>query len=161
MITHCASIREFRLELYKNYLSDDYYEDERTFDMNPNLDMKGGWLTRDPWMTKTKAGVSVAHFRIGCKHSDTVTYFFDCEAWGKQAEFVMKNFNAGRFIMFSGFAKQNDYKKDGTTIKNVVFVAKEIFFGDSKMEIARPPVEEEHPEEGFKGLETSDEEMPF
>jgi len=118
MIEYHATIEDCRRVFYKNYVSESYYEDERDFDMYLNMVAVGGRLTKDPWLNQTKSGEPVAHFRIACKRNKNITDFFNCEAWGSDAEFVMKNFTKGRFIQIGGYIKQDDFRQDGTTNNN-------------------------------------------
>lgn len=128
MIEHHASIADCRKVFYKNYVSEAYYEDERDFDMYLNMIAIGGWLTKDPYLNETRNGEKVAHFRIACKRTKTITDFFNCEAWGEDAEFVMERYKKGSFVQLGGFLRQNDFKKDGTTVNNCVIVGHSFYF---------------------------------
>ena len=168
MIENMATIRECRTVFYKNYLSEKYYDDERIFDMNPNLCMLGGRLTNDPNVLTTKTGKTVAHFRIAVQTGKEETSFFNCDAWGKTAEFIQKNFSKGRFIIVSGQLKQDDYKHDETTKNNYLIVANQVYFGDgsgrkySEGEDGNQEQDSADQNNGYAQFqETDDGEMPF
>lgn len=73
-----------------------------------------GNLTRDPELRNTKGGNQVANFGMAVRgfKKDEVT-FIDCEAWGRDAEYITTNFVTGDKIAISA-----EYRLDKFTDKN-------------------------------------------
>lgn len=160
MMSHRASVADFRAEFGKNYLDFDYYEDERSYPMN--ITAQSGRLTRDPELRYTKAQQRpVCLFRIAVDRPGVKdkTDFFDCVAWDKKAEFVSRYFKKGQRIEVSGILTSREYEKNGEKRTATEIRCDQVFFGDSKKE---PEPTGNWPPGGAGGFEeTEDEEMPF
>jgi len=82
-----------------------------------NLIVLKGRLTRDPELKSVngKNGeTSVCKFSIAVdKTFGEGADFFNCEIWGKRAEFVDKFFTKGKEILVSGSHESRKYLKDG------------------------------------------------
>ncbi len=82
-----------------------------------NLIVLKGRLTRDPELKSVngKNGeTSVCKFSIAVdKTFGEGADFFNCEIWGKRAEFVNKFFPKGKEILISGSHESRKYLKDG------------------------------------------------
>jgi single-strand DNA-binding protein len=80
--------------------------------------MLGGNLTRDIEIRVTPQGTPVGQFGLAVNHKYTSpggekreeVSFFDCEAWGKTAEFVGKFLNKGCNVLIEGRAKQETWE---------------------------------------------------
>ena len=59
-----------------------------------------------------------------------VTYFFDVDIWGKQAENVKKFSGKGRKVLIEGRLRQESYEKEGQKKTVVKIVAESIEFLD-------------------------------
>lgn len=93
-----------------------------------------GRLTAAPELRKTSSGESVCSFSVACDKSyKGEAQFFDVVAWRKTAEFAAKYLTKGKHIFIAGRADENKWTdKDGNKRRNVVCVADEIYFGDTK-----------------------------
>lgn len=74
-----------------------------------------GRLTRDPEQKQTQTGTSVAKFAVAVnrKFEKEKAEFFNCTAFGKTADFVIKYFSKGQEIVLSG-RMENDKYQDKT-----------------------------------------------
>jgi single-strand DNA-binding protein len=80
-----------------------------------NLVVLMGNLTRDPEFTETQSGKQVCKFSIAVSRDfEEGTDFFNCTAWGKQAENINKYFCKGKKILIKGRIKVTDSERDGT-----------------------------------------------
>lgn len=78
--------------------------------INLNKVLLGGNLTRDPEVKYTASNQAVAKIGVAVNRrwrtpegeQREETTFVDCEAWGKQAEFIGKYFTKGRPIFIEG-----------------------------------------------------------
>ncbi len=99
-----------------------------------------GNLTRDPEIRYSQGenSLAIARFSIAVNRrfaregEDNVDYF-NCTAFGKQAEFVEKYFHKGSRMMLSGRIQNNNYTNDkGEKVYSVQIVAEEIEFAERK-----------------------------
>lgn len=100
-----------------------------------------GRLTRDPEIrySQTDSNMAIARFSLAVdrrfkKQGDTVTAdFFNCTAFGKQAEFVEKYLKQGTKIVVTGRIQNDNYtNKDGQKVYSVQIMVEEIEFAESK-----------------------------
>lgn len=98
-------------------------------------------LTRDPEVRYSQgekstaiASFSVAVNRKYAKETDEVKAdFFNCTAFGKQAEFVEKYLKQGTKILLSGRVQNNNYtNKEGQKVYSTQIMVEEIEFAESK-----------------------------
>ena len=73
-----------------------------------------GRITADLELKTTQAGNSVVSFRIAVDdgkdaNGNKITDFFECEAWGKNAENICKFFGKGRMIAIVGKLKSSSW----------------------------------------------------
>jgi single-strand DNA-binding protein len=91
-----------------------------------------GRLTRDPELRYTSSGTSVASFNIAFndKYLDNEkTYFFNCIAWGKLGETIVKYFKKGEQIPISGKLTQRSWDdKAGNKRSTVEIQVSDIHF---------------------------------
>ena len=96
-----------------------------------------GRLTRDPELRLTagEQKCSVTRFGIAVpkKKNREEADFFNVECWEKLAEFAEKYLRKGIKVILSGRLSDNSYTdRDGNRHQNIVVVAEEIEFAESK-----------------------------
>ena len=99
-----------------------------------------GNLTRDPEIRYSQgenslaiARCSIAVNRRFSRQGDTDTDFFNCTAFGKQAEFVEKYFKQGSRMLLTGRVQNDNYtNKNGERVYSVQIMADEIEFAERK-----------------------------
>lgn len=98
-----------------------------------------GRLTRDPEERNTQnGGMTIARFSIAVdrrfkREGEPEADFFNCTAFGKQAEFVMRYLRKGVKVVVIGRIQNDNYTaKDGTKTYSVQIMVDEIEFAESK-----------------------------
>ena len=99
-----------------------------------------GNLTRDPEIRYSQGenSLAIARFSIAVnrrfsRQGDTDTDFFNCTAFGKQAEFVEKYFKQGSRMLLTGRVQNDNYtNKNGERVYSVQIMADEIEFDERK-----------------------------
>ncbi len=99
-----------------------------------------GNLTRDPEMRYSQGENSVAITRFSVavnrrftREGEDNADFFNCMAFGKQAEFVEKYFHKGSRMLLSGRIQNNNYTNDkGEKVYGVQVIAEEVEFAERK-----------------------------
>ncbi len=99
-----------------------------------------GNLTRDPEIRYSQGGKSLAIARFSlavnrrfARQGETDVDFFNCTAFGKQAEFVEKYFKQGSRMLMSGRVQNDNYtNKNGEKVYSVQIIAEEIEFAERK-----------------------------
>ena len=100
-----------------------------------------GRLTRDPEVRYSQGAsqTTVARYtiavdrRFGRREGEPDADFFNCTAFGKQAEFVEKYLHKGTKILMSGRIQNDNYtNKDGQMVYSVRIMTDEIEFAESK-----------------------------
>ena len=99
-----------------------------------------GNLTRDPEIRYSQGenSLAIARFSIAVnrrfsRQGDTDTDFFNCTAFGKQAEFVEKYFRKGSRMLLSGRVQNDNYtNNNGEKVYSVQIIAEEIEFAERK-----------------------------
>ena len=100
-----------------------------------------GNLTRDPEIRYSQGenSLAIARFSIAVnrrfsRQGDTDTDFFNCTAFGKQAEFVEKYFKQGSRMLLTGRVQNDNYtNKNGERVYSVQIMADEIEFAERKI----------------------------
>lgn len=93
-----------------------------------------GRLTKDPEVRYSNEK-AVAKFAIAVdrKFKKDETDFFNCTAFGKQAEFIEKYLSKGTKILLCGRVENNNYtNKDGEKVYSFGIMVDEIEFAESK-----------------------------
>ncbi len=99
-----------------------------------------GRLTRDPEV-RYSAGensTAIGRFSIAVdrrfkRNGDADADFFNCTAFGKQAEFVEKYLKKGTKVLLTGRIQNDTYtNRDGQKVTSVQIIAEEIEFAESK-----------------------------
>lgn len=99
-----------------------------------------GRLTRDPEVRypQSEDGSTVAHFSLAVdrrfkRSGDAEADFFNCTAFGRQAEFVEKYLRRGTKMVVTGRIQNNNYtNKDGQKVYSVQIIVEELEFAESK-----------------------------
>lgn len=99
-----------------------------------------GRLTRDPEVRYSQGAsqTTVARFSIAVdrrfkREGEPDADFFNCTAFGKQAEFVERYLRKGIKILASGRVQNDNYtNKDGQMVYSVRILVEEIEFAESK-----------------------------
>lgn len=99
-----------------------------------------GNLTRDPEIRYTQGEKSLAVGRFSLavnrkytRQGDPDVDFFNCTAFGKQAEFVEKYFHKGSRMMLIGWLQNDNYtNKNGEKVYSVQVITEEIEFAEKK-----------------------------
>lgn len=97
-----------------------------------------GRLTKDPVLTTTPAGLSVARFTLAIDRrfqrqgEERQTDFLNVVAFSRNAEFVSKYFVKGQLAIVVGSIQTRSWDQDGQKRYATEIVADEINFGGSK-----------------------------
>ena len=99
-----------------------------------------GNLTRDPEIryTQGEKTMAIARFSLAInrrfsREGETNVDFFNCTAFGKQAEFVEKYFRQGSRMLLVGRIQNENYSnKNGEKVYSVQIMADEIEFAERK-----------------------------
>lgn len=99
-----------------------------------------GNLTRDPEIRYSQGenALAIARFSIAvnrrfARQGDTDTDFFNCTAFGRQAEFVEKYFHKGSRMLLSGRVQNDNYtNSNGEKVYSVQVIAEEVEFAERK-----------------------------
>lgn len=99
-----------------------------------------GNLTRDPRIryTQGEKTMAIARFSLAInrrfsRDGETNVDFFNCTAFGKQAEFVEKYFRQGSRMLLVGRIQNDNYtNKNGDKVYSVQIMADEIEFAERK-----------------------------
>ncbi len=105
-----------------------------------NITALSGRLTKDPEERYFADGTAVSKFRIAveAESSKQSADFFDCEAFGRTAEFINQYFRKGSRIEIIGKIKNNNYQtQDGRTVFGTLIRVNEARFGETKAEAER------------------------
>ena len=154
-----------------------------------NLVVMMGRLTRDPEVRYSagSSGTTVANFRIAVdrrfkREGQQDADFFDCVAFGKQAEFVERYIHKGTKVVVSGSMQNDNYQgRDGQMVYRNRIVLDNSEFAESKAAsqnnayVPQEPAEKQAPRresrpapavntsgDGFMNIPDGiDEELPF
>ena len=131
-----------------------------------------GRLTRDPETRYSQGNnsMAIASFSLAVdrkykKQGDEVTAdFFNCTAFGKQAEFVEKYLKQGTKILVTGRIQNDNYtNKDGQKVYSVQIIVEEMEFAESKASAGQREQEDNNmPGDGFMNIPDGiSAELPF
>lgn len=118
-----------------------------------------GRLSRDPEVRVTQDGqTTIAKFGIAVdrRGKEDKADFFNVTAFNKTAQFAEKYLKKGTKIAIAGRIQQDEYtNKDGQKVTNVIIIADEVEFCESKKA-------EDKPKDGFMDVPKDlGEELPF
>ena len=97
-----------------------------------------GRLTRDPEVSSSTSGTTVARYSIAVdrkfkREGDPDADFFNCTSFGKQAEFVERYLHKGTKVVVVGRVQNDNYtNKEGQKVYSVRIMVEEIEFAESK-----------------------------
>lgn len=99
-----------------------------------------GRLTRDPEIRYSQGATTtaVARFSIAVdrrfkREGEPDADFFNCTAFGKQAEFIERYIFKGTKIVLTGRVQNNNYtNRDGQMVYSTVVMVEEVEFAESK-----------------------------
>lgn len=131
-----------------------------------------GNLTRDPEIryTQGEKSMAIARFSLAInrrfsREGETNVDFFNCTAFGKQAEFVEKYFRQGSRMLLVGRIKNDNYtNKNGEKVYSVQIMADEIEFAERKQAGGNnnPEPEQKQDDDDFMEIpENIESELPF
>lgn len=137
-----------------------------------------GRLTRDP-ETRYSQGenqLAISRFSLAVdrrfkRQGEAEADFFNCTAFGRQAEFVEKYLKQGTKIVLTGRVQNDNYtNKNGEKVYSVQIIAEEIEFAESKSAQSGGgggfqtgmPAPEQAADDGFLNIPNGiEEELPF
>ena len=126
-----------------------------------------GRLTRDPEVRYTQGdnSMAIAKFSLAVnrrfkKENESEADFFNCTAFGKQAEFVEKYLKQGTKILLSGRIQNDNYtNKEGQKVYSIQIMVEEMEFAESKNNSTSEPSQSN---DGFMNIPDGlQEELPF
>ena len=127
-----------------------------------------GRLTKDPEMVNTGGSMllrfSVAEDKKFKREGHPQTNYFNCVAFGKNAESIQKYFSKGRCILITGRIDMDSYEKNGQKVNTFSVMVEEWSFGGDRpaASTGSKAVTEANEPEGFMAIpEGFAEEMPF
>ena len=126
-------------------------------------------LTKDPEVRYSQGenSVAIASFSVAVnrkfkRDGEPEADFFNCTAFGKQAEFVEKYLKKGTKVLLTGRVQNDNYtNKEGQKVYSVSIIAEEIEFAESKgtADAGGQPTQPTFNTDGF--IDITDEELPF
>ena len=129
-----------------------------------------GRLTRDPEVrySQGESSLAIARFSLAVdrrfkRQGEPEADFFNCTAFGKQAEFVEKYLKQGTKILLSGRVQNDNYtNKEGQKVYSVQIMIEEIEFAESKATSDNNNIPPSQSQDGFMNIpEGLEEELPF
>ena len=131
-----------------------------------------GNLTRDPEIryTQSEKSMAIARFSLAInrrfsREGETNVDFFNCTAFGKQAEFVEKYFRQGSRMLLVGRIQNDNYtNKNGEKVYSVQIMADEIEFAERKQAGGNnnaEPTQKQDDDDFMEIPENIESELPF
>lgn len=129
-----------------------------------------GRLTRDPDIRYTQGEdqTAIARFSLAVdrrwkREGEPDADFFNCTAFGRQAEFAEKYLRQGIKIVVTGRMQNNNYtNKDGEKVYSIQIMVEEIEFAESKNAEAGQQERPSYTGDGFMAIpEGTEDELPF
>lgn len=131
-----------------------------------------GNLTRNPEIryTQGEKTMAIARFSLAInrrfsRDGETNVDFFNCTAFGKQAEFVEKYFRQGSRMLLVGRIQNDNYtNKNGEKVYSVQIMADEIEFAERKQDVGKnnaEPTQKQDDDDFMEIPENIESELPF
>lgn len=129
-----------------------------------------GRLTRNPEVRIGQNNTKVTTFTLAVdrkfkKQGEAEADFFNCTAFGKQADFVEKYLKQGTKMLVTGSIQNNNYtNKDGQKMYSVQIIINELEFAESKSSAGQTqqPMQQPVQNQGFMNIPTGMvDELPF
>lgn len=126
-----------------------------------------GRIVRDPEVRYTQGdnSMAIAKFSLAVnrrfkKENEPEADFFNCTAFGKQAEFIEKYLKQGIKILLSGRIQNDNYtNKEGQKVYSIQIMVEEMEFAESKNNSTSEPSQSN---DGFMNIPDGlQEELPF
>lgn len=110
-----------------------------------NLVVLMGNLTRDPELSESSSGKAICKFSIAVSRDfEEGTDFFNCTAWGGQAENIARYFHKGKKILINGRIKISESEKDGQKRRFTDIIVNKFDFCGGKEQQSEDPEEPEY-----------------
>lgn len=129
-----------------------------------------GRLTRDPDIRYTQGEnqTAIARFSLAVdrrwkREGEPDADFFNCTAFGRQAEFVEKYLKQGTKIAITGRVQNDNYTdRNGQKVYSVQIIVEEMEFAESKNAEAGQQERPSYTGDGFMAIpEGTEDELPF
>ena len=133
-----------------------------------------GRLTKDPEVRYSQGATQTAVARVSLavnrkwkREGEPEADFFNCTAFGKQAEFIEKYLKKGSKVLVSGRVQNDNYtNKDGQKVYAVNIMIEEIEFAESKNAGQQDTNQRQqdrpaYTNDGFMSIPDGEEELPF
>lgn len=130
-----------------------------------------GRLTRDPEVRYSQGAsqTAVGRFSIAVdrrfkREGEPDADFFNCTAFGKQAEFVERYLHKGTKVCVCGRIQTGSYEKDGQRVYTFDVVVEEHYFCESKASVGQASApDQRRSDDGFMNIPEGidDSELPF
>lgn len=133
-----------------------------------------GRLTKDPEIRYSQGATQTAVARVSLavnrkwkREGEPEADFFNCTAFGKQAEFIEKYLRKGSKVLISGRVQNDNYtNKDGQKVYAVNIMIEEIEFAESKNAGQQDTNQRQqdrpaYTNDGFMSIPDGEEELPF
>ena len=132
-----------------------------------------GRLTRDPEVRYSQGdnAVAVGRFSLAVdrkfkREGEPDADFFNCTAFGNQAEFIEKYLRKGTKIVITGRVQNDNYtNKEGQKVYSVQILVEEVEFAESRSAGGAAPAGRPSPSQaagdGFMSIPEGEEELPF
>lgn len=133
-----------------------------------------GRLTKDPEVRYSQGANATAVARLSLavnrkwkREGEPEADFFNCTAFGKQAEFIEKYLKKGYKVLISGRVQNDNYtNKDGQKVYAVNIMIEEIEFAESKNAGQQDTNQRQqdrpaYTNDGFMSIPDGEEELPF
>ena len=96
-----------------------------------------GRCTADPEITSSTSGTTIARYTVAvdrrfAKEGQQKTDFFNCNSFGKQAEFAERYLKKGTKVVISGEMRLDLVQKDGKNVTYPKIAVSDIEFAESK-----------------------------
>lgn len=127
-------------------------------------------LTKDPEIRYTQDNKPIANYSIACdrrfkREGGPDADFFECTAFGRQAEFAEKYLHKGTKINLQGELQNNNYKnRDGNMVYKNVIVVNAVDFCESRSASGQQAQSQQRQQKNDSFMQIPDgiqEELPF
>ena len=101
-----------------------------------------GRLTKDPEIkySQGEKPVAIGRFSVAVnkkykREGGPTADFFNCTAFGRQAEFIEKYLKKGSKVLITARLENNNYEKDGKTVYDNAIIVEEIEFALQRLKV--------------------------
>lgn len=114
-----------------------------------------GNLTRDPEQRTTNNGQTVTHFCVAVNGMNDEVEYFNCSAFGANAENVMKYVKKGNKVLVTGSVRSRAFTRNDGSVGATCNV------NVNRVEFLTSIKRQEETTDGFEKVEEEDDELPF